>query len=495
MNTTSGGLLARLEGFELDEPGAVLPFTARLARENGWTSARAGRVVREYKRFLFLSAAAGHPVSPPEDVDQAWHLHMVYTRSYWDRLCGEILGKPLHHEPTSGRAKEGEKFHDWYARTLESYQRLIGEKPPEDIWPSPAKRFAHAGEGRWVDRSQYWVVRKPFRFVWRAGMAVSLMALAAGAVTLLLTGCMPFTAGSGVMPWDWDGITFLIAYGLAFFLVALPLAIHIRNRRNKMFECPDAPETLIDPYEVAMLAKGSGRVIQTAVAKLVKDGTLVYKSTGKDKGKLSMGLVQPPALHPFESVILRKVRGAARGLSPASLFSEIRDDFAVMERHLAIQGLKPTSTDRGNGAWAVAAPFLILIVLGVLRILQGISNHRPVGFLVIFLFITFIIAMVMGSKIRRITPAGEALLNRMRQETQAPKEGEADPGFPCRVALLGVAAMAGMPDLQFLMRDNHLKQVDAPSSGGSGGCGSGCSSGCGGSGCGGGGCGGCGGGD
>ena len=35
-------LLVRLESFEIDEPGARYPFSARLARENGWTAPEAG---------------------------------------------------------------------------------------------------------------------------------------------------------------------------------------------------------------------------------------------------------------------------------------------------------------------------------------------------------------------------------------------------------------------------------------------------------------------
>lgn len=42
-------LRERVEAFELDEPGAALPFSSRLAREQGWSHAFAGRVIREYK--------------------------------------------------------------------------------------------------------------------------------------------------------------------------------------------------------------------------------------------------------------------------------------------------------------------------------------------------------------------------------------------------------------------------------------------------------------
>ena len=155
-------LRERLEAFAIDEPGIALPFTARLARENGWSPAFAARVVREYRRFVFLAVAAGHPVTPSEAVDQAWHLHLVHTRSYWDRLCGEVLGRPLHHDPTMGGPVEAAKFHDWYARTLESYRAHFGESPPPDIWPAPAARFAGAGRMQWVDRGRSLVLRWPF---------------------------------------------------------------------------------------------------------------------------------------------------------------------------------------------------------------------------------------------------------------------------------------------------------------------------------------------
>ena len=131
-------LRARLQAFTPDEPGVVFPFSARLAQEQGWTRAHAGRVVREYLRFVYLAATAGHPVTPSKRVDEAWHLHLTYTRDYWDELCGRVLGRPLHHEPTRGGSDEDAKFGDWYARTLDSYRTAFAEEPPPDIWPRPA---------------------------------------------------------------------------------------------------------------------------------------------------------------------------------------------------------------------------------------------------------------------------------------------------------------------------------------------------------------------
>ncbi len=159
--TRTNSLLDKIMAFELDEPTAQFPFTARLAREQGWTHVFAGRVVTEYKCFIALAMLAGHPVTPSEEVDQAWHLHLVYTRSYWHGLCREVLGRDLHHGPTAGGAEENHKYADWYQKTLDSYGRQFGHAPPPDIWPGPEQRFAKAGAFRWVDSSAFWLIPKP----------------------------------------------------------------------------------------------------------------------------------------------------------------------------------------------------------------------------------------------------------------------------------------------------------------------------------------------
>jgi len=161
MNPQQKDLVEQILTFELDEPEAVLPFTSRLAWEQGWTHVFADRVISEYKRFIALAMVSGHPVTPSEEVDQAWHLHLVYTRSYWHDLCRDILGKELHHGPTKGGGEEGNKYHDWYSKTLESYRLIFESAPPSDIWPSPDDRFANAGAGRWIDSSKYWLLPRP----------------------------------------------------------------------------------------------------------------------------------------------------------------------------------------------------------------------------------------------------------------------------------------------------------------------------------------------
>jgi hypothetical protein len=163
-------LWQRLQQFQLDDPQASLPFSLRLARENGWSRHYATRVIAEYKKFCYLALESSGDVTPSDAVDQAWHLHLVYTRSYWDDFCRNILRQELHHNPTRGGREQGDKYRGDYAGTLERYQQIFGIRPPEDIWPSVAERFANAGAFRRVDTSLSWILPKPsLRHLFRRG--------------------------------------------------------------------------------------------------------------------------------------------------------------------------------------------------------------------------------------------------------------------------------------------------------------------------------------
>jgi hypothetical protein len=83
----SDTLWARLRSMDLDRVNVNLPYSRRLARDNAWTLEYATRVVFEYKRFLYLAATVAHPVTPSDEVDQAWHLHFV--------VFATLLGRSL----------------------------------------------------------------------------------------------------------------------------------------------------------------------------------------------------------------------------------------------------------------------------------------------------------------------------------------------------------------------------------------------------------------
>ncbi|WP_338415264.1 TIGR04222 domain-containing membrane protein [uncultured Sphaerotilus sp.] len=139
-------LWSRLQAFKLNPPGLTRTISARLAEENGWTTEYTRRAVEEYRRFLFLTQVAGRPVSPSVAVDVVWHTHLLYSRDYWGRLCGEVLGGPLHHDPNPGGKQQNARHDDQYRDTLDDYLRVFGTAPPGDLWPTTVAAPAPASE-------------------------------------------------------------------------------------------------------------------------------------------------------------------------------------------------------------------------------------------------------------------------------------------------------------------------------------------------------------
>lgn len=147
-----------LLAYTIGPDDAALSFVQRLARENGWSVREAERVFLEYKRFCYLAITCDHPVTPCDAVDQAWHLHLTYSRDYWERFCPSVLGKPLHHGPTAGGGEEANRYFNQYALTLRSYEAVFGAQPPRDLWPSSARRLRDDPRARRVHPRDGWVV-------------------------------------------------------------------------------------------------------------------------------------------------------------------------------------------------------------------------------------------------------------------------------------------------------------------------------------------------
>lgn len=153
-------LWKRIEAFELDKPEYSLKFSDRLARENGWSVSFALRVISEYKRFIFLCMISREGVTPSDAVDQVWHLHLTYTKSYWCDLCRDTLEKELHHTPTEGGDREAQKFENYYDRTHALYAEKFGDRPPPDIWPDSKTRFSDTDFVRVNKRNHHILIKR-----------------------------------------------------------------------------------------------------------------------------------------------------------------------------------------------------------------------------------------------------------------------------------------------------------------------------------------------
>jgi hypothetical protein len=174
-------LWVRLQDIAFDDLDSAFPFTARLARDNGWSLGFARRAVEEYRRFVYLAMVGAREATPSDEVDQVWHLHLTYTRHYWGPFAA-ALGAPLHHGPTKGGAAEQARYSNAYAATLALYTEEFGAAPPADLWPAPEKRFSDASHMQRLNVKRHLVISKSRAAAGAAaGGAAALAAFAASA--------------------------------------------------------------------------------------------------------------------------------------------------------------------------------------------------------------------------------------------------------------------------------------------------------------------------
>lgn len=503
MNASQQLLLDRLMAFEFDEPDVELRFAQRLARENGWILSFTERVIGEYKRFLFLAIEAGHVASPSEQVDQCWHMHLTYTRSYWNELCGKLLGQPLHHGPTKGGAAEQAKFIELYNQTLASYRRLFGEAPPADIWPSAEQRFGEDLHHVTVNTRRCWIIPKPRLPRWSFASQPAMFALG-------LVG-LPLAAVPN--PLDWRGPDFLAAY-VPLAVIAAMAALIVRVVLAPRSETIET-ETLgpLDPYELACLAGRPGRAVQAAFAAMVQAKTLrIVTEETKTLGlvpRTTTTIQQGEPLQDdaprLELALFNAAVVPARNLAP--LTQAGLPVAQEMEKGLRERGLLASGPPAGHCVLASLIMALPLL-LGVAKIAVGLSRGRPVDYLIVLCVLTAAAALAFLLIRPRLSVTGRAALESTRAKhastTQLARSAAATLSpteLATSIGLLGVGMLAYGPlaEVHTLLRRPGAGGPSSSSSSsgcsgggcGGGGCGGG---GCGGGGCGGGGCGGCGGG-
>lgn len=132
-------LWQRINNFSLDAAGVLFPFSRKLAKANNWDTGFTAEAITEYKKFAYLCCILPQGASPSYIVDQVWHMHLIYTRNYWELFCEKILQRKLHHHPSTGGTAECQKHDNWQEDTLEQYRHIFGEEPPPHIWTSPPR--------------------------------------------------------------------------------------------------------------------------------------------------------------------------------------------------------------------------------------------------------------------------------------------------------------------------------------------------------------------
>jgi uncharacterized protein (TIGR04222 family) len=325
------------------EPDA---FAWRLAALNCWTAGRSARVVQEYRRFIYLSQVSTSPVSPSDAVDQAWHLHLLQTRNYWDGLCRDVLGKALHHTPSTGDPEPLQSDLNQYAATLVLYEKTFSEKPPIDIWPDPSVRFSCANDRVSISAAKLPMTNR--NWIAHSTAFGAVCVVIACTLTGSLFNTLPILALSGA-----------VFFGA--FLLVLIVALFIGESSGWISKPVD-----LDSYEAAWLAGDTAHVGATAVATLLHLGLVRFevKATGENGAAtcaLIDGVAKPHvSLHPCERAALKAI---AVGPIAAATFYHNGSLLAVTRRMRERLGRSGLAWPRG---YVEPMPVYVSCVLAVI---------------------------------------------------------------------------------------------------------------------------------
>lgn len=456
---------ARIAAHPFADPAQGLDFPRRLAREQGWTPAEAEAAIGEYRRFCFLACAAGHPVTPSDEVDQVWHLHLTCTEDYWLRFCPEVLRQSLHHGPTRGGAAEDRRYRAQYAATLAAYERTFGP-PPERWWPGTRERFARPGRWVRVDRERYWLLPKPTpRRVLGVGLAAAAALLGVG-----LAG----SAQAQANPLDWTAGPFLTLY-LALMVVGV--VANLLWRRQLRGPADGSGTQGLGAEEIAYLAGGPTRVLDATVAGLLDSGHLDW-----DPAAMRLRVLRRDGLSGLPALIAGAV---ATDGAPDSLQRRLVVALEAPRRVLVQRQLWLDESARARAARHLSLLPGLLTLFGVAKIAVGIVRDKPVAFITFLTLAVGVYTVIQWRTAPTRTRRGDLVLRtlglRHARLQRAPMPGE----LPLAVALVGTSVLGGTSHAAYHQARQPASSSD--SSSGSSGCGGGSSDG-------GSGCGGCGGG-
>lgn len=470
MNAEHFQLYQRIQAFCIDESNAELPFSRRLAKENRWTIEYAQRVIEEYKKFAFLAVVAGHIVSPSDAVDQAWHLHLLFTRSYWEVFCPQVLQLPLHHTPAEGGGHDRDKYIHYYRQTLASYQRFFGNQPPSDIWLPTHIRFETDRHVR-INLEQHWIIRR-IQFndaQWRINRGFA--ALLPFVFSVLLTGCTETPN-----PLNLSGPDFLTLY-LQLAVLSVAVAVWLRSRLKRSTQAAITPIPQLNPEEMAYLAGGAEQVVNLAIVNLVQQGCVKPVPATRSFVLQTAPSRQATAIERAVAQLIQKYEKVQQVQIQAPKATDINAQIERLQVRLQNLGLLMSRAQADRVRWLSGLPIWALLLLGLAKVGVGISRGKPVVFLILLCILTGMIGLWFLKTPRR-TPAGDQELRHLQSQYRG------SPEVAISFALLGAEVLVG-GELQ-----NLRQSLVPPSSSGSDSGSSGCSGGsCGG----GGGCGGCGG--
>lgn len=453
-------LYQRLLAYEISSPGHEVGFHQHLMRLHGWDETFTLRAVQEYKKFIFLALVVDHRVSPSQQVDEVWHLHLICTESYWNDFCPNVLGHFLHHRPSNGAWEERCRHHQQYQATIASYREIFGE-PPLDLWPPADLRFSPDLQ---VRRSPPSARPSPPRRSWwqRRGWLPAAGLIAAMALLA------PVSAQTAISPAIPNSLRFVL--GVPTLLTGLLFTTGLSQPRLIRPPMPPGSIPQLDTMEIAYLARDARGVEDYLLARMVHQGALV-PIRGTRAFQVKETLEAEASL--LEKEIHRHcfLQSRRREIQHADLLTIIRNRSRsrIQQMQLDMQQNQLLHSPRSSLKAALAdSPIYILcgipFVLGMLRL--------PIPPLLVFLYVVSGYIYMMVFQMKRVTEWGLKVLD--HHEATGDQHD-----LLFRVALVGPTALVGggfdhlrFEDLRIMLEeiDAEARQAAECCSSGCGGC-------------------------
>ncbi|MFT3825210.1 MAG: hypothetical protein QM731_14910 [Chitinophagaceae bacterium] len=380
------GLWSKIQSFDFDEPDSKIKFSDKLAAQQKWNSCFTEKAIAEYRRFLLLCCISPHGASPSKVVDEVWHLHLTYTKSYWTDLCKHVLEKELHHHPSRGGDDEDEKHRRWYRETLLLYQVVFDESPPVEIWPPPDLE----------------IIRYP-------DPDLSTTPHLRSVVTLILA--IPFVFSSllfaKLSPYDLKGPQFLVFFSLLVTaaFVSFLLIQQYKNEIIKQWLSDLLPRDL-SIFQLTWYMYGHARALQTCIVGLVRRGLIEPERGGLFRVRNDRYGTPVTEDNPLVPAFLQEPKGAELNYEMIATNWNKREIY----HHPVMAGLEEFVNDRENYSrkyWI----FCIVFLVAIIRMVQAEHYHKPFAYLVMICFITIGAITIVGHQ----TSRKKTLFNKCRQ--------------------------------------------------------------------------------
>src|SRR3954471_3323451 len=181
-------------------------------------------------------------------------------------------------------------------------------------------------------------------------------------------------------PWGISGPDFVVLYiallGAALLIRVIVAGVVAARALRADTERPGPPPTV---YELAFLAGGPDRAVDTAIAALVERGQLRVNSYKQ----ISQAGTRP--VEPLE----RAVADVAQLKTTSTIRAKVRGSAALraLEDGLDRRGLLASAAAKRRVRTFGLVLQLAVLVLGIARLVNGISLGRPVGILVFLVIV------------------------------------------------------------------------------------------------------------